>query len=226
MVAGIGIMLLAIVIDRITQAMGMAPRVMRGPVGIGGLGWWTRVRAITGKPRMRTSNRRGGHQDRAAGRGKDEEPTKWMVVADRWRRVMALLVAACSDVSSETSGGTTGSAAAGGARQQRHDHHHRPERVGRGEANVNVAKVLLEDKLGYTVDVTEIDEFEQFPASAGDIDATLEVWPSGHAKDYKQYIEASNGVVDGGQLGVAGQIGWWIPTYMLTDHPEFATWEG
>ena len=45
-VAGIGIMLLAIVIDRITQAMGMAPRVMRGPVGIGGLGWWTRVRAI------------------------------------------------------------------------------------------------------------------------------------------------------------------------------------
>jgi glycine betaine/proline transport system permease protein len=48
-VAGISIMLLALVIDRITQAMGMAPRSMRGPVGTGGLGWWTRVRAITGK---------------------------------------------------------------------------------------------------------------------------------------------------------------------------------
>ncbi|MFI5392486.1 MAG: ABC transporter permease [Myxococcota bacterium] len=48
-VAGISIMLLALVIDRITQAMGMAPRATRGPVGTGGLGWWTRVRAITGK---------------------------------------------------------------------------------------------------------------------------------------------------------------------------------
>ncbi|MGH2596810.1 MAG: ABC transporter permease [Actinomycetota bacterium] len=46
MVGGICILLLAIVIDRITQAMGMASRSMRGPVGTGGLGWWTRVRAI------------------------------------------------------------------------------------------------------------------------------------------------------------------------------------
>jgi glycine betaine/proline transport system permease protein len=47
--AGLSIMLLAIVIDRITQAMGMAPRSMRGPVGTGGLGWWARVRATIGK---------------------------------------------------------------------------------------------------------------------------------------------------------------------------------
>jgi glycine betaine/proline transport system permease protein len=47
-VGGICILLLAIVIDRITQAMGMASRPMRGPVGIGGVGWWTRVRAIRG----------------------------------------------------------------------------------------------------------------------------------------------------------------------------------
>jgi glycine betaine/proline transport system permease protein len=44
-VAGIAILLLAIVIDRITQAMGMAPRAMRGPVGTG-VGWWSRIRAI------------------------------------------------------------------------------------------------------------------------------------------------------------------------------------
>lgn len=48
MTAGICILLLAIVIDRITQAMGTAPRTMRGPVGSGGIGWWTRVRAIRG----------------------------------------------------------------------------------------------------------------------------------------------------------------------------------
>jgi len=52
------------------------------------------------------------------------------------------------------------------------------------------------------------------------------VWPSGHAKDFKKYIESGNGVVDGGPLGVTGQIGWWIPTYLLDAHPELATWEG
>jgi glycine betaine/proline transport system permease protein len=45
-VAGISITLLAIVLDRITQAMGMERRALRGPVGTGGVGWWSRVRAI------------------------------------------------------------------------------------------------------------------------------------------------------------------------------------
>jgi glycine betaine/proline transport system permease protein len=49
LVGGLSILLLAIVLDRMTQAMGAAPRTMRGPVGMG-LGWWTRVRAITGRP--------------------------------------------------------------------------------------------------------------------------------------------------------------------------------
>jgi glycine betaine/proline transport system permease protein len=46
-VAGISILLLAVVLDRMTQAMGAAPRSMRGPVG-SGLGWWTRIRALVG----------------------------------------------------------------------------------------------------------------------------------------------------------------------------------
>jgi len=45
-VAGLSITLLAIVLDRLTQAMGMERRATRGPVGTGGMGWWTRVRAI------------------------------------------------------------------------------------------------------------------------------------------------------------------------------------
>jgi glycine betaine/proline transport system permease protein len=45
-VAGLSITLLAIVLDRITQAMGMERRALRGPVGTGGMGWWTRVKAI------------------------------------------------------------------------------------------------------------------------------------------------------------------------------------
>ncbi len=44
---------------------------------------------------------------------------------------------------------------------------------------------------GYTVKTTKIDEYAQFPALAnGQSSATLEVWPSGHAKDYKKYIAA------------------------------------
>ena len=138
---------------------------------------------------------------------------------------VVLLLAACSDVSSSSSGAAGGTSGA-------------PDNLGTtinfsvspwqgSAANVAVAQKLLEDKLGYTVKTTDIDEYAQFPALAnGDLDATLEVWPSGHAKDFKKYIESGNGVVDGGPLGVTGQIGWWIPTYLLDAHPELATWEG
>jgi glycine betaine/proline transport system substrate-binding protein len=94
-------------------------------------------------------------------------------------------------------------------------------------ANAHVAKVLLENELGYSVELVEIDEFEQFPALAsGDIDATLEIWPSGHGQDYEDYIANDGGVVDGGPLGVVGQIGWWVPTYLVDQDPALATWEG
>jgi glycine betaine/proline transport system permease protein len=48
--AGVSILLLAIVLDRVTQAMGMERRTLRGPVGTGGAGWWPRVRAIRERP--------------------------------------------------------------------------------------------------------------------------------------------------------------------------------
>jgi glycine betaine/proline transport system substrate-binding protein len=93
--------------------------------------------------------------------------------------------------------------------------------------NANVAKVLLEQQLGYTVELVEIDEFAQFPAlSTGELDATLEVWPSGHAEDYATYIDGDGSVVDGGELGVVGNIGWFTPTYVVEANPEVATWEG
>jgi glycine betaine/proline transport system permease protein len=57
--AGICILLLAVVIDRITQAFGMAPRTVRGPVGTGGM-WWTRVRAMTGRSGQEGNGRGNG----------------------------------------------------------------------------------------------------------------------------------------------------------------------
>ncbi|MBE7472791.1 MAG: glycine/betaine ABC transporter substrate-binding protein [Anaerolineae bacterium] len=93
--------------------------------------------------------------------------------------------------------------------------------------NVAVAKILLQEQLGYTVENVTIDENAQWPALAtGDLSASLEVWPSGHAENVKQYIDDQKVVEKAGELGVVGKIGWYIPTYMLEEHPELATWEG
>ena len=94
------------------------------------------------------------------------------------------------------------------------------------QVNVAVAKNILENQLGYTVEIVTIDENAQWPAiAAGDIHASLEVWPSGHAENVAQYVDT--GVVEnGGLLGVIGRIGWYEPTYVVEAHPELATWEG
>jgi glycine betaine/proline transport system substrate-binding protein len=93
--------------------------------------------------------------------------------------------------------------------------------------NANVAKVVLESKLNTKVTLLDIDENATWPGmDAGDIDAVLEVWPSGHAADVTTYIDQKKSVVNIGLLGPDAKIGWYIPTAMLKDHPELATWEG
>jgi len=95
------------------------------------------------------------------------------------------------------------------------------------QVNVAVAKVILEENLGYPVEIVTIDENAQWAALAsGDLDASLEVWPSGHADNIKQYIEEQKVVENGGLLGPVGEIGWFMPAYVLDDHPQLATWEG
>lgn len=94
--------------------------------------------------------------------------------------------------------------------------------------NVAVAQQLLQTELGFTVETVEIDENAQWAAiNTGDISASLEVWPSGHAQNVEDFIDNPDAnVVNGGALGPAGKIGWYIPTYMVDQHPELATWEG
>lgn len=46
LVGGLSILLLAIVLDRITQAMGAAPKTTRGPVGLMGQSRWPKMRAL------------------------------------------------------------------------------------------------------------------------------------------------------------------------------------
>lgn len=92
--------------------------------------------------------------------------------------------------------------------------------------NVNVAKILLEEKLGYKVEIVTIDENAQWAAlSNGDLSASLEVWPSGHVADVKTYIDDQKVIEDLGPLGVIGKISWYVPTYVVEQHPELGSWE-
>lgn len=92
--------------------------------------------------------------------------------------------------------------------------------------NVNVAKILLEQQLGYTVEIVTIDENAQWAAlSSGDLSASLEVWPSGHADNVKKYIDEQKVVENLGPLGVVGKISWYVPTYVVEQNPALASWE-
>jgi len=94
--------------------------------------------------------------------------------------------------------------------------------------NVAVASQLLENELGYSVETIDVDENAQWASiNTGDISASLEVWPSGHAQNVADFIDNADGNVENaGLLGPVGKIGWYIPTYMVDQHPELATWEG
>ena len=94
--------------------------------------------------------------------------------------------------------------------------------------NVAVAAQLLESELGYEVEIVDIDENAQWAAiNTGEISASLEVWPSGHAQNVIDFIDNDGANVDNaGLLGPVGKIGWFTPTYMIERHPELATWEG
>lgn len=92
-------------------------------------------------------------------------------------------------------------------------------------ANTYVAKYVLEKFLGCKVKVTDIAEIPVYQAMAqGKVDAVLEDWQ--HVAQYKQYATKQHSVVVAGSNGLTGHIGWFIPRYLLKQHPSFATWKG
>ena len=92
-------------------------------------------------------------------------------------------------------------------------------------ANTYVVKNVLEKSLGCKVKVTKIAEVPVYQAMAdGKTDAILEDW--GHVPQWKQYVTKQKTVVRVGSNGVIGTIGWYIPDYLMKQHPEFKTWKG
>ncbi|CAL9518904.1 ABC transporter substrate-binding protein [Streptomyces sp. enrichment culture] len=98
-----------------------------------------------------------------------------------------------------------------------------PSWVG-AQANTAVAAYLLENELGYKVRTQQLGEVLAWDAlSKGDVDAILEDW--GHPKEEKNYVEDKKTVVRGGDLGVTGHIGWYVPKYFADAHPDVTDWK-
>ncbi|MEV0305340.1 ABC transporter substrate-binding protein [Streptomyces prasinus] len=92
------------------------------------------------------------------------------------------------------------------------------------QANVAVARYLLERELGYRVDTVQVDEVPAWDAlSQGRVDAILEDW--GHPDQERRYVEDKKTITPGGDLGVTGHIGWFVPTYFAEKHPDITDWK-
>lgn len=145
-----------------------------------------------------------------------------------WLLVAALaMVAACGDGTGSSTtaaagdGSTTAAPAAGG------------ETINlvanawtASALNAEIAKQLIESELGNPVEIVAIDENTMFTGlSDGSLDAVLEVWPSGITPDEQAFLDDGS-VVSIGELGAVGQIGWFVPSYVIDEHPDLASWEG
>lgn len=91
---------------------------------------------------------------------------------------------------------------------------------------VEIVKQLIEAKLCNPVEIVDIDENAMFAGmSTGDVDANVEVWPSGVVADEQAFIDDGS-VVNMGALGAVGKIGWFVSDYALTQFPQLSSWEG
>jgi glycine betaine/proline transport system substrate-binding protein len=90
------------------------------------------------------------------------------------------------------------------------------------QANVAVAQCLLQ-QMGYKVETQTLAEevaWQGFPT--GDVDVILENW--GHPDLEKKYITEDKVAQDGGPNGVTGIIGWYVPQWMVDEHPDITDW--
>ncbi|MFF1379861.1 glycine betaine ABC transporter substrate-binding protein [Streptomyces sp. NPDC058308] len=92
------------------------------------------------------------------------------------------------------------------------------------QADVAVAEYLLKNELGYRVDKVQIDEVPAWDAlSQGRVDAIMEDW--GHPDQEQRYVKDKKTIVPGGDVGVTGHIGWYVPTYFAKKHPDVTDWK-
>src|SRR6476646_5451291 len=95
-------------------------------------------------------------------------------------------------------------------------------------ANVYVVKYVLEKNLGCSVNIAKLPESTPlFQAMTdGKVDVVLEDWNNIQLAVNRHFVTKEKSIVDLKGAGVIGHIGWFIPTYLMKQHPEFKTWQG
>ncbi|MDJ1138300.1 ABC transporter substrate-binding protein [Streptomyces iconiensis] len=93
-----------------------------------------------------------------------------------------------------------------------------------GQANVAVARYLLENELDQKVRTRQMDEKDAWKAvGGGKADAILEDW--GHPDLEEKYVFKKKTIVRAGDVGVTGKIGWYVPEYLTEKHPGITDWK-
>ncbi len=86
-------------------------------------------------------------------------------------------------------------------------------------ASAAVVAHILEEKLGYTVNLKDLKEDVSWQGfESGEVDAILEDW--GHPELEKLYVTDKAVAMDAGENGNIGIIGWYVPKFFADAHPE------
>ncbi len=86
-------------------------------------------------------------------------------------------------------------------------------------ADAAVVAYVLEKKMGYKVNLKDLKEDVSWQGfDSGQVDVILENW--GHPDLEKIYIDEKKVAMDAGQTGNVGIIGWYVPTWMVDEHPD------
>ncbi|MGW7292401.1 glycine betaine ABC transporter substrate-binding protein [Streptomyces xiamenensis] len=94
-----------------------------------------------------------------------------------------------------------------------------------GQANAAVAAYVLETELGVGVDRLPVDQARAWDGlNDGTVQAVLEDW-GGLPEKTELYVRQKRSVVDAGDLGITGHIGWFVPKRFSDAHPEVLDWE-
>lgn len=139
--------------------------------------------------------------------------------------VAALALAACG--SDSKGGGASGGGAGAGCNGLSGDAIKIVQNAWTASAiEAAIMKQLIESQLCIPAEIVAIDENSQFTGlSDGSVDFVTELWKSGVVPEEQAFIDDGS-VVEVGPLGTTGQIGWFVPDYVVQEHPELATWEG
>ena len=91
------------------------------------------------------------------------------------------------------------------------------------EASAHVLGYVAKSKLGCEVEYKNVKEEVAWQGMGnGEIDVVVENW--GHADLKQKYIVEQKTAQEGGLTGNIGEIGWYVPPWMVQQYPDITDW--